>query len=104
MSEEAVLPRFRKPPVSEVALGIQFSSILNPVHLGRYYEKIKSRFPHVQTQAPVPQVFETFGTAPIVGQFGLPILMQSRMWFFSDDDNYLIQLQSDKLIVNWRTA
>jgi uncharacterized protein (TIGR04255 family) len=26
------------------------------------------------------------------------------MWFLSDDENYLIQLQSDKLIVNWRAG
>jgi uncharacterized protein (TIGR04255 family) len=45
------LPRFRKPPVSEVAVGIQFSGpTLTPVHLGLYYQRVKARFPKVQVQ------------------------------------------------------
>jgi hypothetical protein len=40
MNDQAELPRFKKPPVSEVALGVQFAAILTPVHLGLYYEKV----------------------------------------------------------------
>jgi len=105
MNSDAPLPRFRKPPVSEVALGVQFPSILNPVHLGLYYQRVKSRFPKIQMQPPVPPVFETFGTSGPPGPqfaFTYGIGMQPRMWFLSDDDDFLIQLQSDRLLVNWR--
>jgi uncharacterized protein (TIGR04255 family) len=94
-----------KPPASEVALGIQFYSILNPVHLGLYYERVKSRFPKIQMQPPILPVFETFGpNISPVPQLTFTHGMQPRMWFLSDDDNFLIQLQSDRLLVNWRTG
>lgn len=102
MNDDAPLPRFRKPPVSEVALGVQFPSILNPVHLGLYYQKVKSRFPKIQMHPPVLPVFETFGTSG--PQFAFAHGMQPRMWFLSDDENFLIQLQSDRLLVNWRSG
>ena len=105
MNGDAPLPRFRKPPVSEVALGVQFPSILNPVHLGLYYQRVKSRFPKIQMQSPVLPVFETFGTSGSPGtQFAFTHGMQPRMWFLSDDENFLIQLQSDRLLVNWRSG
>jgi uncharacterized protein (TIGR04255 family) len=106
MNDEALLPRFRKPPVSEMALGVQFPSILNPVHVGLYYQRVKSRFPKIQVHPPVFPVLENLGTSPPrVPQFTINpgmLPMQPRMWFLSDDDNFLIQLQSDRLIVNWR--
>lgn len=111
MNDEAPLPRFKKPPVSEVALGVQFSAILNPVHFGLYYQEVKSRFPKVQVQPPIPPQFEVFGTRGP----GLPLALPAfaggalvagfiapRMWFMSEDDNWLIQLQSDRLLFNWR--
>ena len=109
MNDEAPLPRFRKPPVAEVVLGVQFPSILSPAHLGLYYEKVKLRFPKIQVHPPVFSVIETFGTSAIPGpQFtftaGTTAGTQARMWFLSEDDNFLIQLQSDRLIVNWRTG
>jgi uncharacterized protein (TIGR04255 family) len=105
MTDEAPLPRFRKPPVSEVAVGVQFPSALNPVHLGLYYQRVKAEFPKVQVQPPIPPTFETFGAAPIVAFGGIPlhaISFQPRIWFISVDDDFLIQLQSDRLVFNWR--
>jgi uncharacterized protein (TIGR04255 family) len=107
MNGEAPLPRFRKPPVSEVALGVQFSPILNPVHLGLYYLKVRSGFPKIQVQPPILPAFETFGTSGTGLTMGLPTfgggaVVGPRMWFMSDDDNLLIQLQSDRLLFNWR--
>jgi uncharacterized protein (TIGR04255 family) len=103
MNGEAALPSFRKPPVSEVAVGVQFPAVLNPVHLGLYYQRVKARFPKLQVQPPISPSFETFGAAPILA-FGvqMPIGLQPRMWFLSEDENSLIQLQSDRLFFNWR--
>lgn len=106
MVDETPLPRFWKPPVVEVAVGVQFADVLTPVHLGLYYQRIKTRFPKVQVVPPLPAMFETFALpdapAPIA-----PIFVdgtRSRMWFTSEDDNLLIQLQGDKLIFNWRSG
>jgi uncharacterized protein (TIGR04255 family) len=93
--------------VSEVALGIQFSPILNPVHFGLYYEKVKSRFPKMQVQPPIVPQFETFGTSSVTSPLGSPAfagpaVMMPRMWYMSENDNLLIQLQNDRLLFNWR--
>jgi uncharacterized protein (TIGR04255 family) len=105
-NDEAALPRFQKPPVSEVAVGVQFPTVLTPVHLGLYYQRIKARFPKYQVLPPVPPAFEIFGAASItpIVSFGvqMPSGLQPRMWFLSQDENSLIQLQSDRLIFNWR--
>jgi uncharacterized protein (TIGR04255 family) len=106
MNDEVRLPRFRKAPVSEVALGVQFPSVLNPVHLGLYYQRVKVSFPKVQVQPPIHSSFETFDPAPMI-PIGIPILQTMsfqppRMWFLSEDENSLIQLQSDRLLFNWR--
>jgi uncharacterized protein (TIGR04255 family) len=105
MNDDAPLPRFRNPPVSEVALGVQFPAVLNPVHLGLYYQRVKARFPKVQVQPPIAAAFETFAPSPTV--LGMPVPtpimgLQPRMWFLSEDENSLIQLQSDRLLYNWR--
>jgi uncharacterized protein (TIGR04255 family) len=102
MNDEAGLPRFRKPPVSEVAVGVQFPAALNPVHLGLYYQRVKARFPKLQTHPAIPPSFETFGGAPIMAFNVQMPLFQPRMWFLSEDENSLIQLQSDRLLFNWR--
>jgi uncharacterized protein (TIGR04255 family) len=104
MNDEAPLPRFRKPPVSEVAVGVQFPAVLNPVHLGLYYQRIKTRFPKVQVHSPLLATFETFGASPImpVGIQMPTFSLQPRMWFMSVDEDLTIQLQSDRLILNWR--
>jgi uncharacterized protein (TIGR04255 family) len=103
MNDDVPLPRFRNPPVSEVALGVQFPAVLNPVHLGLYYQRVKARFPKVQVQPPITSAFETFASSPIVAGIPIPIMgLQPRMWFLSEDESSLIQLQSDRLLFNWR--
>jgi len=106
MNAEVPLPRFRKPPVSEVVLGVQFAPILNPVHLGLYYQEVKARFPKITVQAPILPAFETFGMTGPVSPLPFPAFAGAtvgpRMWYTSADDNLLIQLQSDRLAFNWR--
>ena len=102
MNDDAPLPRFRKPPVSEVALGVQFPPVLNPIHLGLYYQRVKSRFPKVQVQPPIAPAFELIAPAQMTS--GLPPIMSRspRMWFLAEDESSLIQIQSDRLLFNWR--
>jgi len=106
MADETPLPRFRKPPVSEVAVGVQFADVLTAVHLGLYYQRIKTRFPRVQVVPPLPAMFETFALP--ADPTPLPQIVidgtRPRIWFIAEDDNLLIQLQTDKLIFNWRSG
>jgi uncharacterized protein (TIGR04255 family) len=103
MNDESPLPRFRKPPVSEVAVGVQFTAFLTPVQLGLYYQRIKTRFPKVKVLPPIPPTFETFGETPSAPLTQIVIDgTRPRMWFLSEDESFLIQLQTDKLFLNWR--
>jgi uncharacterized protein (TIGR04255 family) len=108
MSDQPSLPRFRKPPVSEVAIGVQFQTpVLTPVHLGLYYQAIKGRFPVVTVQPPLQPTFETFETTPtMMLPFPFPFQgmtgVSPRMWFGSEGGSSLIQLQPGRLLFNWR--
>ena len=108
MSQQPSLPRFRQPPVSEVAIGVQFQTpVLNPVHFGLYYQRIKERFPNVAVQPPLQPMFETFESAPMM-MIPIPFNFMGasgaspRMWFSSQDGSSLVQLQTGRLNFNWR--
>jgi uncharacterized protein (TIGR04255 family) len=97
--------------VDEVAVGVQFvlPGFL-PTHYGRFHERIKSEFPVVQMLPPLPPQVETFSVPQgpnelvnlqtLLGAWGGVSL--PRVLFVSKDDSSLIQLQHDRLYVNWR--
>jgi uncharacterized protein (TIGR04255 family) len=103
MVDQSPLPRFRNPPVSEVAIGVQFQApMLTPVHLGLFYQSVKARFPIAGVQPPLQPAFETFGSgSPFPILSGIAAI-QPRMWFGSEDGSSLIQLQAGRLLFNWR--
>ncbi len=96
------LPEFDAPPVVEVALGIQFQPLfsLRPVELAGLRERWRTRYPLVQELPPLPPAIEAAGLAPVV--FSLGPAFQSRLWFLDDKQAELVQLQHDRLTVNWR--
>lgn len=86
---------FKKPPLSEVALGYTFlhrPDFLIP-HIGSFWTKVKDNYPTVRHAQPVLD-------SPEAGPFQeLPL---PRVWFISEDGARLIQVQQDRLIFNWR--
>jgi uncharacterized protein (TIGR04255 family) len=101
------LPSFENPPLSEVALGIQFSPIPNYtlVDAQPVWRLFQDKFPEVSEQPPLAPQFETFGgAAPFSGvqfQFG-PAIQSNRLWFVSADGSHLLQFQPDRFLTNWR--
>lgn len=102
------LPEFRRPPVTEVVLSLQFATLgnLRSYHIGLLWERIRERYPTVTEQAELPPVFETFGGRPVTQQVHLQIETlfkppMPRYWFEAQDGG-LFQLQQDRLIHNWR--
>lgn len=104
------LPRFRNPPLDEVAVGVQFALPgFLPTHYGRFHERIKSEFPGVQVLPPLPPQIESFPTPQDPNRlvafppfFGFGGMAFPRVLFVSDDATSLVQLQSDRLYFNWR--
>jgi uncharacterized protein (TIGR04255 family) len=100
------LPEYRKPPVNEVVLGVQFGELaaLQTAHTGLYWQTIRAKYPKIIDQAPLSPAFELFGE-PAVGGPGvrlerLPPLR--RCWFLDEPENQLVQLQPERFLHNWR--
>jgi uncharacterized protein (TIGR04255 family) len=106
MSQLDDLPSFRLPPITEVALSVQFNELqgMQFIHLGRLYEKFQSNFPQIQEQSPIGAAFELFGGAPAA----LPSIKfqttppMPRVIFMNAAGTELIQFQIDRFIHNWR--
>jgi len=100
------LPRFRSPPVTEASLSIQFNTLpFNNALAGLFWGEVRDRYSTVVEQMPLPPAFETFGSD--VSQslsFPFPIWgpAASRFWYLTSDEVYVLQLQQDRLVRNWR--
>lgn len=99
-------PSYVRPPVGEVALGIYFSPpvTLRSVDTGLLWEKWRGRYPKAVDQPALPPVVpESFPASPqAVSIHFAGGLSGSRVWFLSDTEDRLIQVQPDRLVLNWR--
>lgn len=104
----ADLPDFESPPLKEVGIGIQFNPIPGYSHImaGDVWAIFKEEFPKVAEQLPIEPTFEVFGNIwapqPVFNFQNVP--PQVRYWFVSQDDEYILQFQKDRLVFNWRCA
>lgn len=103
---DAALPEFDAPPVVEVALGIQFRPVfgLRPIELGGLRETWRAEYPLAQEQPPLPPQVEAPTAGPLQVQFVVGPGLQTRVWFLNEPQTELVQLQHDRLTVNWRQA
>jgi uncharacterized protein (TIGR04255 family) len=98
-------PDYRKPPVVEVAISVQFDPIeqLTAAHAGLYWAGIRDVFGGVEEQAPILQQIERAfldEVAPPLLMFGKPPM--PRLWFVDKTSTRIIQVQRDKFVHNWR--
>lgn len=101
------LPEFSKPPVSEVALSVEFEPLPNwrSPHAGLYWGLINSQYPNTEVQPPLPSQIEKFDEQTVqVPTVRVELLNPdiSRFWFLADPANWLIQVQRDRFVMNWR--
>ncbi len=106
-TEEAAvagLPNFDQPPVVEVACGVKFRKVpeLNGIRLAPLYDLWKSDLPVIEEQATLPSTEAASGSSGPTIRIDFPSLREIRYWFLSEDAKDLVQLQPDRLIVNWR--
>lgn len=101
------LPAYEDPPVSEVAISVQFEPLkgFNTVHGGLLWSRFRDRFPRVEQHAPLERTVERTGVRASQ-QLGLSFLsgpeMTPRLWMLNQDSTELIQIQTDRFIRNWR--
>lgn len=99
---------FDRPPVTEVALGVQFDplTLLTTTRIGLLWARFRDRYPVTEEQAPLPSVMEEFGPKRTFN-FGLEIHAMGtpplpRCWFLNEASSDLIQVQQDRFVRNWR--
>lgn len=105
-SARSLLPSYREPPVTEVALALQFSEIspFSTIY-GAYHNEVRSVLPLIEEQDPIPPKFETFADLYSPESFSIELVERvpsRRVWFLSPDKHRLVQLQPDRIIQNWR--
>jgi uncharacterized protein (TIGR04255 family) len=102
--DPAQLPDFEDPPVVEVALGVQFRPIpgLRPVEIAGLREQWRAEYPVVLDQPPLAPAIEQATSGAHTTQLVFGPALQTRLWFLSEDQSSLVQVQHDRLTVNWR--
>lgn len=101
------LPEFDRPPVVEVAIGVQFEPIkgFRQGHIGLFWHQIRADYPTALDQPRLETPVESLDDALIGPSFQLELIDSPpvhRAWFVSADDSLLVQVQDDRLIHNWR--
>jgi uncharacterized protein (TIGR04255 family) len=101
------LPEFEKPPVSEVALSVEFLPLdkWRGPHSGIFWNEIASDYPETEVQPRLQSQIERFGAERWQLQqlpFEMPDADAARFWFVGDPPTRLLQIQKDRFIVNWR--
>lgn len=95
------LPQFERPPVTEVALAVQFDPVtLRAVDLAAISLAFADDFPTVEEQSPRPPMSVEQGpklSFELRGGFDQPNLQ-----FINNDRDRIVQFQRDRLVVNWR--
>jgi uncharacterized protein (TIGR04255 family) len=99
------LPKFKHPPVVEVAVAVEFvpQPGLDVIRLVQLHQEWRDTFPGVQAQPPLPPAPPAQGS--VLAGVGLQINtgpMPVRLWMLSEDEHLLLQVQHDRLILNWR--
>jgi uncharacterized protein (TIGR04255 family) len=89
------LPDYRTPPVVEVAISALFvpPAGLNTVRFGEFWRENQVLYPRCEDY---PPIFDTMPTEIAA----LPPLR--RVFMISQDERYVLQLQANALIHNWR--
>lgn len=95
--------KYKNPPINELIIGVYFDqpiALLRSEHIGLFWSEIKKDFPKVQQQ---PELNFPLAGPSITIQFGIDeAVPMPRYWFISQNDDFLIQIQKNAFIVNWR--
>lgn len=104
----APLASFRRPPVVEVVLGVQFSPLvgLQAPRVGLLWSRFRRDFPDTEELPALEPAFETFGTrVPTSAEIKVGISTAPppiRFCFVNQAETELVQVQRDRFVRNWR--
>lgn len=95
-------PHYRRPPVLEVACGVQFSGAegWGTPHFGRFWREIEREYSQFEDQPPLAPLRLESVALPEPQFLTMPPLR--RVFYIQPPGNFLIQLQQNRLLHNWR--
>lgn len=98
------LPSFEHPPVIEVAVGAHFLQLpgLNTVALVRLADIWRDRYPTIQEQPALPPVSPVAPGSQVMMFQVQNVPPPQRFWLLSENQSMLVQIQHDRLLLNWR--
>jgi uncharacterized protein (TIGR04255 family) len=104
---EIPLPDYERPPVIEVVCGIQFEPMptFHGTTFGLFWQTIRDEYTQVQDMPPLSPTIEQFPLDAKKKQPRLEILDMPplpRMFFVNKISSWLMQLQRDRFLHNWR--
>ncbi len=90
------LPKFRKPPVIEVAISVFFRPLplFKTAHYGRFWD-LNQEYIRTEDQQPVVD-------SAAFGPESFPLVLQPRVLFLTESDSDLLQIQPNFFAHNWR--
>jgi uncharacterized protein (TIGR04255 family) len=102
----AAIPSYARPPLSEVACGVQFAPIgLQTTHLGQFWTEIAQDYPSTQDAPPTPEVATTPGQRGQLGALGITVMIMPplrRVLMLSKGRDFVVQVQDSRFHYNWR--
>jgi uncharacterized protein (TIGR04255 family) len=105
-SAQPALPDYDVPPVIEVVCGVQFAPLkgFQATAFGLLWQRFKADYPTCEQQEQLAQVVERLGE-PIEEEQRIKwtnVLPLPRMFFIHKTPCWLVQVQSDRFLHNWR--
>jgi uncharacterized protein (TIGR04255 family) len=94
---------FEHAPLDEVVCGVRFGGVeWSDIHFGLFYAELNGRYPQTQRRPPLPPfVFDQIHASEVqvtwTTEPDLPLL-----WYESATSPFLLQVQKDAFLVNWR--
>jgi len=102
-AEKEEFPAYEQPPVTETVVGIEFAALpIGFMGLASLHGLWNADFPNPVEQEALPPTRPVQQGAPDFA-FRLGVgPPPARLWMISSDQHFLIQVQSDRLTLNWR--
>ena len=90
----------KKSPINELILGVQYENpALDCNDIIRIYDLFKNEYPEIQELSPLPSIIENKDTP---AQLKILNNFTSRKHFISKNKDHLMQVQTDRILFNWR--
>ncbi len=101
------LPSYKNPPLVEVALSVVFEPVegLTDAHLSPFWWTVRNSFPFVRLAHAIPTDLQSFELGMVESpgiQIELAKQLETRVLMTAEADDWVCQVQRNRLVVNWR--